>query len=295
MPGIEPGIFDLHLDTPLNIMSGRLRHVDPARLHADGYWGVVFAHFVKPGDPYPFVTAVRLIAATLEYARDCPTVGVVRSPAEISRERLNIILGVEGGHIFDDNLKQVEVLYELGVRVFTITWNNSNRLAHAALDDDRAGLTARGRDLLQATADYGIIIDLSHAATRTAIEVCAASPHPVIASHSCVRNLHPFVRNIDDEAIRAIARRNGVVGVNVSRFHLGAHSFADHVRYLAQEFGPEIPAVGSDFDGIDDPVVPGPAALANLCRELGPDPRTGTNIAGLASANFLRVFSSACG
>jgi len=205
---------------------------------------------------------------------------------------VNIILGVEGGHIFDNTIKQVEVLYNTGVRVFTITWNNSNQLACSALNDDKKGLTKRGKSFIHKMKNYKLIIDLSHASTRTVLDICDLTDNGVIASHSCIRSLNPtYLRNIDDRAIKAIAERGGVVGINFSRYHLGEHSVFEHIDYLVNKYGIDVAGLGSDFDGITDPVITSPSAIQHLAEELNDKGYKSSDIEKIFSKNFLRVFS----
>ena len=151
---------------------------------------------------------MRLISSTIDYLRNREKIQIIRSYTDLDRNKVNILLGVEGGHIFDGTFKQFEALYGLGVRVFTLTWNNSNRLAHSGLEADRRGLTNKGRRFLKRIEDYDVILDLSHASTRTALNVCDACSNQVIASHSCVRALNQtFPRNIDDCVVKAISKK----------------------------------------------------------------------------------------
>ncbi len=285
-----PPVFDLHCDTPLKIHEHRSGHIDTATLKKSGYCGAVFAHFVEPGSKQPFVDAMKLLTSTLDHLKRIPGVSLMEDYRDFDASSLNILLDVEGGHIFDRNPKQVEVLYDLGIRVFTITWNNSNRLAHSALDDDNKGLTARGRDLLKVFASLDAIIDVSHASTRTVQDICERYEGKVIASHSCLRAFNPFfLRNIDDRAIRAIAGRQGVVGVNISRYHLGQGTLTEHVDYLKCNFGEHVPAFGSDFDGIDDPVFAGPTEVQGIATEAKSKGYANATIEGFFSSNFLRL------
>lgn len=282
-------VFDLHCDTPINIFKGKFNHIDPGRLKYHGYLGAIFAHFVPPESKTPFLDAVKMISATRRFLGDQPDCRIVTDPRLIDVRRLNIILGVEGGHIFDRNFKQVEVLYDLGARVFTLVWNNSNRLCHSALDADGKGLTRVGRQYVNALGQYDILIDFSHASTRTVLDVCAITRNKVFASHSCVRHLNPFLRNIDDLAIRAITKCRGIVAVNFSYKHLGERSVFEHLDYLTQKYGPECPALGSDFDGIDDPVIPGPDAVQGLAAQMAEKGCKPAAINAVFSGNFLNL------
>ncbi len=205
--------------------------------------------------------------------------------------RANILLGAEGGHIYDSTFQQVEALYKMGVRVFTLTWNNSNGLAHSALEHDRKGLTKKGRAYVRQLSNYDVLLDMSHASTRTVLDVCEKCDNQVIASHSCVRSLNPsFLRNIADPAIRAICGRGGVVGVNFSRHHLGKFSIVDHLDYLCEKYGVKYAAIGSDFDGINDPVIPGPGSIGRIERALLRKGYKEKDVRQIFSGNFLRVF-----
>ena len=291
MSSRAPLIFDLHCDTPHNIKSRQFGHVIPEHLFRDHYLGAVFAHFVEPDSHFPFVEAVTLIMSTLAYIHEQKRIQSIRTHQEINKTKTNVLLGVEGGHIFDNTVKQLETFYDLGVRMFTITWNNSNALAHAALDKDKKGLTKRGKDFVRELKNYDVILDLSHASTRTTLDVCEISDIPVIASHSCVRALRPsFMRNISDRALKAIARKGGVVGINFSEYHLGGHSVADHIDYIKGNFGIDTAAIGSDFDGIDDAVITCPQGIRTLEKELGERGYTRAEIEKVFSGNFLRVF-----
>lgn len=287
-------VFDLHCDTPYNIYKNKFNHIVPKKLYRQHYLGAVFAHFIYPRERYPFVEVIRLIASTIGYSKKLKTIQSIRAFKELNKNKVNIILGVEGGHIFDNTFKQFEVLYYLGVRVFTLTWNNSNKLAHSALQADKKGLTKKGKNFLKELKNYGVMLDLSHASTRTVLDVCETCENQVIASHSCVRTLHPtYLRNIDDRAIQAIAEKGGVVGVNVSRHHLGDKSIVDHLDYIIDNFGIDSAAIGSDFDGVTDAVIASPAGLKQVEKELVVKGYKKSDIGKIFSKNFLRVFKKA--
>lgn len=287
----KPAVFDLHCDTPFCLEKNKTRHIKPSALRKQGYMGAIFAHFVYPKSRYPFVDALKMIVSTTDYLGMKRTLHRVGAYREILPDRVNIILGVEGGHIFDGVFGQVEALYELGVRVLTITWNSSNRLAHSAMDSDKKGLTKAGRAYVEKLRKYDVILDMSHASTRTVLDVCETCENLVIASHSCVRALNPsFVRNIEDRAIRAIAERGGVIGVNFSKHHLGKFGIEDHLDYLCEKYGVDCAAIGSDFDGINDPVVPGPGGITSVEKALLAKGYKKPEIQKIFSGNFLRLF-----
>ncbi|MGB3341852.1 MAG: membrane dipeptidase [bacterium] len=284
-------VFDLHCDTPINITRSKFNYIVPEKLHQENYLGAVFAHFIRPKAKHPFVDAVKMLSSTLAYADKKEKIQIITSPKKIDRKKVNILLGIEGGHIFDNTFKQFEAFYDIGVRVFTLTWNNSNKLAYSALEADKKGLTKKGKQFIQKMKGYDIIIDLSHASTRSVLDVCEVCDNQVIASHSCVRALNKsFHRNIADRAIKAIVEKSGLIGVNFSKYHLGGHSVVDHVDYLKENFGIDAVAIGSDFDGINDPVIENPSGLRELEKQLLKKGYTRTEVEKIFSGNFLRIF-----
>jgi membrane dipeptidase len=285
-------VFDLHCDTPRNINKKRFNHIQPLSLVPQVFSGAIFAHFISPKEKYPFDAGIKLVLNTINYLKDNRKINIVYDFKKIDSEKTNIILGVEGGHIFDRNFCEFEIFYELGVRVFTITWNNSNRFAHSAFDNDKKGLTKRGRELIKMFRDYALIIDLSHSSTRTVLDICEFCANPVIASHSCIRTLNPFIRNIADEAIRAIVKRHGIVGVNFSKKHLGGYKVTDHIQYLCENFGTEATGLGSDFDGITDPVLNCPEGYKTISKDLHKIGYSEKDIDRIFNRNFLRILEN---
>ena len=112
-------VFDLHCDTPHNIASGKFNHIRPRGLYRQGYIGAVFAHFVYPKSKHPFVDAVTLVTSTSKYVNNSDRMRLCKEYRERETGSVNIILGVEGGHIFDTLFSQVEALLGLGIRIFT--------------------------------------------------------------------------------------------------------------------------------------------------------------------------------
>ena len=130
------------------------------------------------------------------------------------------MMGVEGGHMIEDDLKKLETLYVRGVRYLTLTWNNSTSWATSSYDEQpeakypRKGLTDFGRLVVKKMNELGILVDISHVGERTFWDVMETTTKPVIASHSSVYNICKFHRNLKDDQIRAVAENKGVVMVN---------------------------------------------------------------------------------
>jgi membrane dipeptidase len=136
--------------------------------------------------------------------------------------KVAILIGVEGGHAIESSLDRLRDLHARGVRYLTLTWNNGTPWAGASIGADgtrTGGLTPFGREVVREMNRLGMLVDLSHVSDSTFFDAIAVSSVPVIASHSSVRALSDFPRNLSDEQLRAVARNGGVVNVNFySRF-----------------------------------------------------------------------------
>lgn len=150
---------------------------------------------------------------------------LVKNPADLQRavkdKKLGAMMGVEGGHMIEDDLQKLDQLFERGVRYMTLTWNNSTSWATSAADEvkdtipmEKRGLTALGKQIVQRMNQLGMIVDVSHVGERTFWDAIATTTKPVIASHSCVHAICPVSRNLKDDQLKAIAKNKGVVHLN---------------------------------------------------------------------------------
>ena len=104
-------------------------------------------------------------------------------------------------------------LQRLGIRMLQLTYNDHIPFGDGCLEPTDAGLSDAGVRVVRAANEAGILLDVSHAGRRTAMDVIAASAEPVVASHCNPDAVCRNPRNLADEAIAAIAERGGVIGV----------------------------------------------------------------------------------
>lgn len=135
--------------------------------------------------------------------------------------KLAVLMGVEGGHMIEDDLSYLQNLYDRGVRYLTLTWNNSTDWASSASDETNPkskikhkGLTDFGREVVRYMNKIGMMVDLSHVGEQTFYDAIETTSKPVIVSHSNVYAIAPVPRNLKDEQIKAIAENNGVICIN---------------------------------------------------------------------------------
>lgn len=173
--------------------------------------------------------------------------------------RLGIVLHFQGCDPLEGSLERLREFAEAGVRVMQPTYNATNALGTGALSEEAFGLTAFGRSAVHAMSECGVIPDVSHASTRTALDILESASGVVIASHSNAAALFEHPRNLPDEVIRQIAARGGTVGICAFQGFLGdadhqptADDLIDHALHIAELVGEEHVALGLDYADEDE-------------------------------------------
>jgi len=173
----------------------------------------------------------------------------------IRQKKLVALIGVEGGHMIEDDLSKLDSLYNRGMRYMTLTWNNSTSWATSAMDEaqhqdslTRKGLTHFGKQFVRRMNDLGIIVDLSHVGEQTFYDAIATTAKPVLLSHSSVWNICPVFRNVKDEQIKAVAENRGVICINFYSGFLDSN-FAKKMDQLEGSEGKRIKdSLGENYD-----------------------------------------------
>jgi membrane dipeptidase len=145
--------------------------------------------------------------------------------AAYAEHKIAVLMGVEGGHMINDDLKNVDKFADLGVRYMTLTHMVNTNWADSSTDKPaHNGLTDFGKQVVGEMNRVGMMVDISHVADKTFYDVLATSEAPVIASHSSCRAIDNAARNMTDEMIKALAAKGGVIQINY------------HIGFLSQEF-----------------------------------------------------------
>lgn len=182
--------------------------------------------------------------------------------------RLGYIIGIQNSDHFQ-SVDDVNVFYNLGQRVSQLTYNRRNLIGTGATDRSDSGLSYFGVAIVERMNELGMAVDVSHCGDRTTLDAFEVSQKPVLITHSNVRALAGgHVRCKSDEAIKAMAKSDGVMGITGVRNFVSdkepttIEQMLDHVDYVAKLVGVEHVAVGSDMDmhGYDD--IPEPAYSA---------------------------------
>jgi len=250
----------------------------------------------------------------------------VRSKADLDaverREKIGLMLSIEGAEALGYETTLIDLFHQLGVRMVSLTWNRRNPFADGAAEPDGGGpLSQLGRDLVDRLADLGIILDLAHAAEQTFWDAIERTTAPICVSHAACRNVVSTPRNLSDDQLRAVAECGGVLGVMLLPIVVDPDGqrlerAIDHIEHAIAVMGREHVGLGADFIAQvwrtvsmrtpPDSLLPSGMAmdatldgfggpehyprLVELLRERGFE---GDRLAALLGGNWLRLFRDA--
>jgi membrane dipeptidase len=163
------------------------------------------------------------------------------------QNRVAILMGVEGGHMIENDLRLLDILYRLGGRYLTLTHMVSLDWADSSSDKPRAnGLSDFGRQVVARLNQLGMMVDISHVSDKTFADTLAVTKAPVIASHSSCRALADNPRNLSDDMIRQLAQNGGVIQINFYSPYLD-QTYAEARRKTSEQRRAEMRAARQQF------------------------------------------------
>jgi membrane dipeptidase len=232
-------VIDTHADTPQRFIDEKFDigtitpvsegNVDLQKARQGNLGAEFFSIWVDPQTSAGHYTqrALDLIDSVYQQAVRHPDQMVMAFSAEdIVRartgphKRLAALMGVEGGHAIEGDIRALRDFYRLGARYMTLTWSNTNELGDSSgdINDPKVqhhnGLTPFGKEVVLEMNRLGMMVDISHVADKTFWDAIAVTKAPVIASHSSARALVNAPRDMTDDMLRAVAKNGGVVDVN---------------------------------------------------------------------------------
>ncbi len=172
----------------------------------------------------------------------CRTAGDVRAAHKANK--IAVLIGVEGGHMINDDLATLDDFARRGARYLTLTHMVNTDWADSSGDTPaHNGLTDLGKQVVRELNRLGVMVDVSHVSDKTFWDVLEVSQSPVIASHSSCRALCGHPRNMTDEMIKALAAKGGTIQINFN------DGFLDQDLYLKQkELEPELTRMRIDAE-----------------------------------------------
>jgi membrane dipeptidase len=167
--------------------------------------------------------------------------------------RLALIYNLQDSNAIDGDIERVQLLRDVGIRTIQMTYNLRNLSGDGALESADAGLSKWGHELLQELETRKMLVDISHGGRRTMAEVATHARRPLTISHTGCRALVDVPRNTDDETLRKVAQKGGVIGIYFMPFlrkpGTGMARSADllaHIEHAINVCGEDGVGVGTD-------------------------------------------------
>jgi membrane dipeptidase len=228
---------------------------------------------------------------------------------------LGLLLSLEGMEPLGYDPGLIDVFCTLGVRMASLTWNRRNPFADGVAESPAGGLSQVGRALVDRMAALPLAFDLAHANEGTFFEVLERTgDRPVLVSHALCRAVCDVPRNLSDEQLRALAERDGVVGLMALPFVVGEDDptiarLVDHVDHLARTIGVRHVCLGGDFarqlersgafgaaaqaQVTEIPGLAGPEDYPRLLDALSDRGYSDADVRAIASENLVRLLRRA--
>ncbi|MFC1476902.1 M20/M25/M40 family metallo-hydrolase [candidate division KSB1 bacterium] len=236
-------IVDLHCDTAMRLGEGEditrdnpEGHIDIPKLKQGAVDLQVFACYnAPPQNETEKLTAAKKVFNMIDdvhtfIGENPDDLALVTSYGDLSAERstgrVGILIGIEGGYAIENDLSLLRTFHKLGVRLMTLTHWTRTDWADASGDEraELGGLTVFGEEVVREMNRLGMIIDVSHVHDETFRDVIRISEDPVVASHSCCRDISDHFRNMTDDMLKALAENGGMIGINYSPGFLNAEN-----------------------------------------------------------------------
>lgn len=273
-------LFDLHCDTAGECFNRKIPllkndlHISLCKGNCLDSWTQIFAIWIpdnlrgEKAREYFFSVLENFKAET---ELNCSKIELCQRITDIeptlNSGKCAAILACEGASpfAFDGG---IQLAFDCGVKLITLTWDGENEVGFGCQSGSENGLKPLGKSMLSEMARLGIAADVSHL-NRAGFYDAADTPAKLLASHSNSKSVLERTRadgdakdfscrrSLDDEQIKLLIERNGLIGLNFYRSFLGddgddgfeaIYRHASYMLYLGAE---NTLAIGSDFDGCE--------------------------------------------
>jgi membrane dipeptidase len=163
------------------------------------------------------------------------------APIAASGKRV-VYMSIENAYPLGEDVSLLKTFYDMGVRVAGFAHFAHNQFADSSTDPSKkpryGGLSPLGKQLLAEMNRLGVVPDASHSSDQVLDDLIAASTSPVLLTHSGCKAVYDHPRNIDDDHLRALAAKGGVIQMNAYGSYLRASKpNPERQKALAALFG----------------------------------------------------------
>lgn len=328
----DKGLYDRSLVIDALSFGKGWEEADYAGLKASGYTGIV-----ESLDRKDLQTAIdQLIMWRTRFADNPDKIMPALSAADFETakktNRTAILMNFQNATMLEGDADNVEALHALGMRSFQLTYNYRNLLGDGCLERTNAGLSEFGVEVVERMNKTGVMMDLSHCGPQTTLDGISFTQKPPAITHTFCAALREHPRAKSDEAIKACADKDGVIGIAALGYFIGPdpggattiEDYADHIEHAVKIAGYEHVALSTDFppQGIEPwatkeewyeprlkffkpsyevrwppwiPALDTPDRFRNLLVVLEKRGWNTTQLEGLLGLNWLRIFKQTIG
>jgi len=242
--------LDTHTDTPMRLPDSEFdinKKNDPIKSHSKidfprmiegGLDAAFFAIYIGQGDrneeanneaKEKALSIFEAIQNNLAESSDVAEIALTAADAyRLEKEgKRAIYIGMENGYPIGTDIANIKEYYDRGARYITLCHSSNNDICDSSTDSiEHNGLSEFGKQVVAKMNSIGMIIDISHVSDKSFYDVMGLSKAPVIASHSCARALCDNPRNINDEMLKKLAEKGGVIQMCI---------LSDYVKVIEQD------------------------------------------------------------
>jgi membrane dipeptidase len=187
-------------------------------------------------------------------------IGSIKDLERAKAERkIGMIMGLQNADQFN-RPDDVLLFYRLGLRCAQLTYNSQNMIGSGSTDRVDGGISDFGAEIITAMNKAGMLVDVSHSGDKTTLDAIALSKPALAITHSNCRSISNHPRAKTDEAILALGKTDGVMGISGVRMFVKDKEpttlgdMVDHIEHVVKLIGVDHVGIGSDADlnGYDD-------------------------------------------
>ena len=203
-----------------------------------------------------FLQTMAHLSAWMRRFRERDDILQVKETADIytakEQGKTGIILSFQNASPIENELDRLGLFLALGVRVIQLTYHETNLLGSGCWERTDGGLSNFGLDAVREMNRLGIVIDLSHVGPKTTMDAIEMSEQPVAITHANARSFCNHPRNKEEDALKLLAEKGGVVGATSyahflpKGFDSTVEDFVDAIDDMVERVGIDHVAIGTD-------------------------------------------------
>ena len=160
--------------------------------------------------------------------------------------RLAVMMNFQNATMLEGDVDNIDILYEMGMRCFQLTYNSRNLVGDGSTERTNAGLSDFGVAVVERMNKLGILVDVSHSGKQTTLDAIEVSQKPIAFTHTMCESLRPgHPRAKEDAALKKLADNGGVAGIAALGYFLGKNpgtdttieTYVDHIDHAVKLMG----------------------------------------------------------